>query len=611
MYTVLPAKGDGMETIMKIDKKMLIPLIFAVGFIPAIVRAYLYECGLNVFSWYPDAANGQTDFFLYYKGIALIITSVIMILILFYLHSKRKLKINIIYGMVIAYGVCVLFSGLFSEYKSFAFRGSYEIFESVPVILSYLMISYYAYIIVGNGADMKRLMIGIGCGYFLVTLIGFFQAFGYDLFRTRIGKQLITPQILWEDLETLSFTFQKGISYTTLYNTNYLAQYFGIAIPIITMLIFGVKDYKKKIALIIIDVMSLVTLVASGSKTGLIILLFVAVIGLVIYNGGNWKRTIAIGGSLIVLLIGVFVYRYGNVTNLMASITGSNMQSTEYALTDIETTDENVRFVINNQELFVSYVASEDNATAFITCLDSEGNDLPYDETKGDEFTKVLQDTSYGNCSVKPVLIDDKIAICVNIDGHEYYFSNQVDGTYYYYNPAGKYVKFPHNEKSKLFPDSLFSGRGLIWNNIIPKLKKCILFGTGANTFIMEYPQDNYIHKTYLGTQYLFDAKAHCMYLQQFLENGLIALLLILAIGGYYIITSFALYIKVKEHTFEACLGKGCFLGITAYLIACLTNDSNVTTAPVFWGMLGIGVALNEILKKEMIKKERIKTNDK
>ena len=596
---------------MKIDKKMLIPLIFAAGFVPTIVRAHLYYCGLNIFDWYPDVANSQTDFFLYFKGIALVITAMIMAIILAYQYSRKKLKINILYGMVIAYGACVLLSGLFSEYRSFAFKGSYEVFESVPVILAYLIVSYYAYVVVSNGADVKWLMTGIGIGYLLVTLIGFFQVFGIDFFRSSIGKHLITPTIMWDNLDTLSFTFQKGVSYATLYNTNYLAQYYGISIPIITMLIFGVKEYKQKILLLIIDIISVVTLVGSGSKSGLIVLLFVTVIGLLIYKSGDWKKTFIVGGTVIVLLAGAFVYRYGGVANLMAAINGSNMQSTEYALTDIETTDENVKFVINNKELFVSYVTAEDNTTAFITCMDSDGNDLPYDETKGDEFTKVLQDTSYGNCSVKPVLIDDKIAICVNIDEQEYYFSNQIDGTYYYYNAAGKYVKFPHNEKTNLFSDSMFSGRGLIWNNIIPKLKKCLLFGTGANTFVMEYPQDNYIYKTYSGVQYVFYVKAHSMYFQQFLENGLIALLLILAICLYYIITSFVLYLKIKENTFESCLGKGCFLGIIAYLVVCLTNDSNVNTAPVFWAMLGIGVAVNEMLKKELVKKEQAEANGK
>ena len=32
------------------------------------------------------------------------------------------------------------------------------------------------------------------------------------------------------------------------------------------------------------------------------------------------------------------------------------------------------------------------------------------------------------------------------------------------------------------------------------------------------------------------------------------------------------------------------------YVIAAVANDSNVCTAPVFWGMLGLGLAVNRML---------------
>ena len=32
------------------------------------------------------------------------------------------------------------------------------------------------------------------------------------------------------------------------------------------------------------------------------------------------------------------------------------------------------------------------------------------------------------------------------------------------------------------------------------------------------------------------------------------------------------------------------------YVIAAVANDSNVCTAPVFWGMLGLGMAVNRML---------------
>ena len=35
------------------------------------------------------------------------------------------------------------------------------------------------------------------------------------------------------------------------------------------------------------------------------------------------------------------------------------------------------------------------------------------------------------------------------------------------------------------------------------------------------------------------------------------------------------------------------------YMIAGIANDSNVCTAPVFWGMLGLGLAVNRMLVKK------------
>jgi len=71
-------------------------------------------------------------------------------------------------------------------------------------------------------------------------------------------------------------------------------------------------------------------------------------------------------------------------------------------------------------------------------------------------------------------------------------FSNHIDGTYYYYNPVGKFSKIPDIKRSAIFPASLANDRGKLWNKIILWLKNCLLLGTGANTFMMAYSQDDY-----------------------------------------------------------------------------------------------------------------------
>ena len=50
--------------------------------------------------------------------------------------------------------------------------------------------------------------------------------------------------------------------------------------------------------------------------------------------------------------------------------------------------------------------------------------------------------------------------------------------------------------------------------------------------------------------------------------------------------------ISDKRHRFT-CLAL--MLGISGYLLMGLLNDSNLATAPVFWGILGMGIAANQI----------------
>jgi hypothetical protein len=33
-------------------------------------------------------------------------------------------------------------------------------------------------------------------------------------------------------------------------------------------------------------------------------------------------------------------------------------------------------------------------------------------------------------------------------------------------------------------------------------------------------------------------------------------------------------------------------------MVSAITNDSTITVAPIFWSMLGVGIAMNEIVKK-------------
>ena len=69
-----------------------------------------------------------------------------------------------------------------------------------------------------------------------------------------------------------------------------------------------------------------------------------------------------------------------------------------------------------------------------------------------------------------------------------------------------------------------------------------------------------------------------------------------------YIIDSVKLYALKKQYTASQMLGATTSLGVVGYLFAGMFNDSVISVAPVFWIVLGVGVALN-FMNREAISK--------
>ncbi|MBQ7564890.1 MAG: O-antigen ligase family protein [Lachnospiraceae bacterium] len=194
---------------------------------------------------------------------------------------------------------------------------------------------------------------------------------------------------------------------------------------------------------------------------------------------------------------------------------------------------------------------------------------------------------------------EGRLIMVISINHRDWYFTKD-NGSYYYVNAVNRLVKFdPGPEKAELFPDSFLSGRGRIWNYSIPLLKRHLLSGSGANTFVLEFPQNDYLYKGYVydrtGSE-PYDVKPHCFYLQQWIENGLPALLLLLSFFALYLIRSIRLYLRTTDRGALYRIGLGCFTAVLLNLTGWLVNDSNICTAPVFWVILGIGIGINQRL---------------
>jgi len=144
------------------------------------------------------------------------------------------------------------------------------------------------------------------------------------------------------------------------------------------------------------------------------------------------------------------------------------------------------------------------------------------------------------------------------------------------------------------------SSRGYIWSRTIPMLKDTMLIGHGPDTYAIEFPQYDYVGKlnAFPNHRMIVD-KPHNMYLQIGVNTGVVSLLALLALYLMYFIDSMKIYFKRDINSFLDYVGVGAFVGIMAYLAAGMFNDQIISVAPLFYSMVGLGLAVNRLLKKE------------
>ena len=597
----------------KASNKALIPIILLMGFVPLIVHMYQYNANLSQFDWFPSESDGQVDFFFGWKMIAIIIVGIVMVGILLYRYLKKKetLRFENAFYCLFFYGLFVAMSALFSGYKYWVVRGTYELFEPVWVVFTYILLCYYTYHFVQEEKQIKTVLSVAGVGMAIVTLIGVFQYFKLDFFKSGFGKHLITNPSWWSNLDEINFNMLEGTSYTTLYNPNFLSFYFGMLVPLVACLFLASKKVWQRVLLVAAEVLCMICLKGSGSDTGwMAIVAGVVILALVLISRKKKAFYVVLA---IVIVGGVVAVTAGAKTSIgeqiKNTIVGTYYMEDAYAVRSFSTNDNNVELNIKGNVLCASYDTDESGATQ-IHCSDSDNNVLETTLIDQDNQIYSINDVRFDGVTLKAVQLNDNNdndipAITVAIDGVEWNFVQIENQGYYLLNYAGKLVKYDGTSRSYLFKEDAMSSRGHIWDMTIPFLGKHVFMGSGANTYMLEYPQDDYIGQKYI-YENGYEVKAHCWYLQQWVETGLIGTIALLIFLMWYVVQSIRIYRRANLHESLSWIGFGMFAAVLVYLIAGIANDSNVCTAPVFWGMLGLGLATNRML----VEKEKLFVKD-
>ncbi|MGI6124157.1 MAG: O-antigen ligase family protein [Acetivibrionales bacterium] len=585
---------------------ILMPIAAIITIIPLIVFSKFVKLSeVEMKSWTGEPT--YADFFSYYKSQWLIVFTVLALVFFFtYLIIKRfKFEKSFLYIPTALYGGLIVLSTVTSKYSDIAFKGFLGRYEGMLVLLCYLSLMLIVFNLVKAEKQIKFLLGALLISVAIICLIGLFQFLGMDLFKSDFGKKLILPKEYHQFKDNVNFRFEDTYIYSTLTNPNYVGSYAVLLIPVaFIFMLFSKKTYLK-IGGAVLTGLLLINLFGSRSRAGLIGLFIIVVISAILFRKVIFKKKIlasAIVVGVLVLFFGAnFALKGALIERVVSEL--SLIKSDEAQFFDLQ----DITFNDNT----VSIVSSTETLT-----IENRENDLFFFDAMGNPVDMKMQQ-SEGSTAIAftdPLYKDYNLTvkgniITVNQKGVSFLLRG-IKGGFKLIGINGEETDNIVKAASIGFvgQERLGSARGYIWSRTLPMLKDRLLLGDGPDTFTIEFPQNDYIGKIRAyGTPHMIVDKPHNMYLQIAMNTGVLSLLSVLTLFGFYILQSLKLYMKSMNNSFASISGAGIFLSICGYLAAGVFNDSTVAIAPVFWVLLGLGFVCNKMMSAQVAKAEKVK----
>ncbi len=589
---------------------MLAPLIGVLGILPLLVRMYAYDSGLQYFDFYGETAKPDVDVFLHCKMVFFLFLSCVMVCILIarLVVEKKNIRFSKIFVPLAVYGLLALLSSIFSKYQPYPWTGVYEQFEPVFVILGYVLTAYYAFLFVDDQKDITILNIALTAGTVLIIMIGISQIFSHDFFQTKLGYNLIVPQELKAMFprENMTFTFaDQKLTYLTLYNPNYVGSYVALLSPVFLMIIFAYKNIAYRVLCGCIYAGLIFVLLGSGSRAGFVGIIFSLLLLVILFARKKLLFWIPVGSiavfSVIILVVFFSVYSgRGLKERLTEALEGASARP-EYDLTRIETNDTDVVISWKGNDL---HIITDDYATTF-SCFDNSGTLLPLKlGENGDSFT--INDPRFADIVISSLDLSQEQRIpAFSVTASGTWRFAYLNNTYYYITVFGKLIKYNNAEYVDFLDKhaTFASQRGFIWSRTLPLLKHNILLGSGADTFIFEFPNSDMLAMNNAGFnkwgKLEIMTKPHNMFLQVGVQTGVLSMIAMIVFYVMYLGTCIVTSFKMKKHNFYSYISGGIAAGTFGYMVTQLINDSAVVVAPLFWALTGVGFSACLIARRE------------
>ena len=595
-----------MNQLQRNNKLKLLPIGLILCIVPLIVFMKIKKIDDAIIGFWTGQSE-VADFFSYYKATWFIGLSIgaLIFSVIYILYCKKATSSSRMYIPLLIYGFLTFLSTILSEYPSQALWGFPDRYEGFIVILCYLLVCIITSYLIESEFDINYLLTFFSISVAIVSLIGISQYFGFDLFQTQFGKELILPKANEDMASSLTFKFPIHYIYTTLYNPNYVGTFFAMITPICLVAVLKCEKLLFRILAIILCVLSFLNLIGSLSFTGYIgaAIAFLAVI--ILLRKDFIKRTNLIpllitATCCISMTIVMNSVANGAVFNELQLSRFFPQKITTESQTDGSSSDSLKDLTINKNVVTLHFDKSKlklsfNSETNEINFFDANNTPLNIKYTTSDEGAIV----NFIDDPFKAIKINiyNQLVQIIASETNVINIAINEDYSFSIVNPSGTITDITKAESFGFEGRELWgSSRGYIWSRSIPLVKDTLLLGHGPDTFAMYFPQTDYIAKmNYLGGFYTVVDKPHNLYLQIATSSGVLSLIAFLCFFVWYVVRSLILYFRRPYENIYSYAGVGCLSAVLAYLGAGIGNDSNICFSPIFWILVGTGIACNRL----------------
>jgi hypothetical protein len=583
----------------------MIPIILFSAVVPLIMRAKYIELSEEMFMIY-NGSKKFIDFYSYNKMILIIVSCLLGMVIYFkYAEDKGKFFKSTINKLLIIFAILIILSSILSKYQYVVYFGMIDRNEGMLVQLAYIFFVWYINVFVDDIKDVKILIKIIAVFSSVIGIIGMLEYFGANPLNTYLGKFLILPSNLYSMSDRVVFSIAgKSIS-STLYNPNFVGSYMNLTFFMGLCMLFSSQSKRNRIIWFLYSLLMMFNLIGCNSAAGKVGFIFGVIAIIIFYR----KKLLSFKGIYLMIFLVIF-FILPSILQMNSGVLDeldkySSETSERKILESIP--DSNFDFDMDKNNIFVSYTDKLEKINKLKITLD---NRKLLFSLNGSELLMKLKDDSKELLSGNKYL-DEEFIISLSEANNALYFDYKrkfsvvikitEDGYVLQDVYQRDIVKYKNFEEFTLLKGKELIGnrRGYIWKMAIPLLKENILIGSGPDTTGAAFPQNDLIGKfKYISNSNGYIDKPHNMYIQMGIHSGVISLIIYLLILIMYGIDTLKKHFNSNYINEANNIGVGLFVSVFSFSVAGLFNDSNVSVSPLFWALLGIGLATNLMVLK-------------